>query len=373
MFFNISLCTGVLGLFIALPLLLGGRQRPANLWLGGFVFALSWLTLAQFNPPDQSLFGLFDWPLAGLGPFIYCYVRGLTGLGNSRRQGWHFLPLLLWCLALLALRCAVPVAQMRSWLQAHWDGFALCVAGFQLATLAYAAASLHRIRQYRTRLRENYSSMKARDLGWLVALSVVLISLLVLWIPAYQLGGELAGALFVFGRLLALFLLGWYGMRHVVVFLPQLAAPGPVPPMPADDPVPAPPHEKYARSGMNDAAQLLIGERLARRSGQQRDYLDHDITLAQLAERTGTSPQLLSQYLNDVLGLNFFEYINSLRVAEVQRLLGEPAHAGSALLDLAFSAGFNSKSTFNAAFKKITGMAPSAWRRQHTRTCEPIG
>jgi AraC-like DNA-binding protein len=365
MYFNISLCTGILGLFIGLPLLLGGRKRPANFWLGLFVFSLSWLTLVQFNPPDQSLFGVFDWPLAGLGPFIYCYVRSLTGLGNGRRQAWHFLPLLLWCLALLALRLQVPVAQMRPWLQAHRDSFSLCVVGFQLATLAYSGASLYRIRQYRTRLRENYSSIKARDLGWLVALSIVLIALLVLWIPAYQFGGELVAAAFVFGRLLALFLLGWYGMRHVQVFLPELE------PQPAA--APSLPAEKYARSGMNDPARELIGTRLARRSEQQRDFLDNDITLAQLAERVGTSPQLLSQYLNDELGLNFFEYINSLRVAEVQRLLADPVHAEAALLDLAFSAGFNSKSTFNAAFKKITGMAPSAWRQQHVRTCEPIG
>lgn len=361
MFFNISFCTGILGLFIAFPLLLGGRKRSANVWLGLFVFALSWLTLEQFNPRDQSLFGLFDWPLAGLGPFIYCYVRSLTGLGNARRQAWHFLPLLLWCAALLMVRLLVPAAQMRPWRQAHWDGFELCVSGFQLATLVYAAASLRRIRRYRARLRDNYSSMRARDLGWLVALSAVMIALLVLWIPAYQYGGENLAAAFVFGRLLALVLLGWYGMRHVLVFLPELA------------PELAPPAEKYARSGMNEASEQLIGARLARHGEQQRDFLDNDITLAQLAERIGTSPQLLSQYLNDVLGMNFFEYINSLRVAEVQRLLAEPSHAGAALLDLAFSAGFNSKSTFNAAFKKVTGMAPSAWRQQHVRTCEPIG
>jgi AraC-like DNA-binding protein len=63
-----------------------------------------------------------------------------------------------------------------------------------------------------------------------------------------------------------------------------------------------------------------------------------------------------------VLCLNFFDYVNGLRVAEVQRSLQADASSGQSLLEVAFAAGFNSKSTFNAAFRKLTGSAPSAWR-----------
>src|SRR5438067_440447 len=106
---------------------------------------------------------------------------------------------------------------------------------------------------------------------------------------------------------------------------------------------------------------------------QERGYLDPDIKLIDLAEWTGTSPQLLSQYLNNVLRLSFFDYVNGLRVAEVQRLMREPGNDTRTLLDLAFAAGFTSKSTFNASFKKISGLAPSMWRNRHARTCAPIG
>jgi AraC-like DNA-binding protein len=113
---------------------------------------------------------------------------------------------------------------------------------------------------------------------------------------------------------------------------------------------------------MTDASAELIAERLERRMTVTRDYLESDITLSQLAERIGTSPQLLSQYLNRVLGVSFFDYVNGLRVAEVQRALANSGNRGQPLLQLAFAAGFNSKSTFNAAFKRLTGSAPSAWR-----------
>ena len=70
---------------------------------------------------------------------------------------------------------------------------------------------------------------------------------------------------------------------------------------------------------------------------------------------------------------NFFDYINSQRVAEVQRQLSNAVSA-TAILDLALAAGFNSKSTFNAAFRKHSGMTPSAWRaQQQPHRSEPIG
>lgn len=74
-----------------------------------------------------------------------------------------------------------------------------------------------------------------------------------------------------------------------------------------------------------------------------------------------------------MLEASFFDYVNGRRVAEVQSLMHQPAHDGDTLLDLAMRAGFSSKSTFNACFKKATGMAPSAWRKSHVRTCAPIG
>ena len=387
--FNFSLCTGVLGLFIALPLIWSRRTRPANLWLGLFIFSLSWLSLQVFYfAYPKYLFGVFDPPVAAIGTFFYLYVRNLTGLGNDRRQAWHFIPLVLWSGALLLARILVPPMTLYNWLVGPgWAVFGMLLILFQIFAVAYAIAVLYRLRQYRQRLRENYSSVEERDLVWLSTLSKIVIIMLLVWIPATMFGGELGNAALVTGRLLTLFFMGWYGMRQYAVLLPQNSA---LPKMgeqlaalPAehfgmDDPVlaeaPSDAAEvKYARSGMNMAAQQLIGERLMQRMAQHRDYLECDIKLVDIAERLGTSPQLLSQYLNQVLGLSFFDYINGLRVAEVKRLMTAEVHADSPLLDIAFAAGFNSKSTFNASFKKIAGVAPSVWRSEHVLVSQPNG
>ena len=382
---SIDLSSAILGLFMALPLIALRRRRPANLWLGLFVLSLSLLTLADYFAASGAyrqypqVIGAFDWPVVSIGAFYYCYVRGLTGLGNSRRQAVHFAPLVLFLGYLLWLRLTVPLAALRE-PGADTGVFHLPLLGFQLLAAAYALAALYRVKRYRQRLHQIYSSTKDRDLAWLVWSSLAMIVLLALWFPATLLGGSWSPALGL-ARLALLCGLGWYGLHQAVVFQPpepaRIAGTEPAvaaDPLPAQDQVRAlAEKEKYARSGMSAAARDLIGQRLQRRMTEQREYLESDLKLTELAERIGTSPHLLSQYLNDVLGLSFFDYINGLRVAEVQRMMRQDADAGRALLDLALAAGFNSKSTFNAAFKRINGLTPSAWRRQQRRTSEPIG
>jgi AraC-like DNA-binding protein len=367
MFSSLAASAGILGLFIALPLLLGGRKRPATFWLGMFVFSVCWLSLAYlYNIYPQYLFGVFDWPLAGLGAFYYCYLRQMIGLGNSRRQLWHFVPLALWSGGLLLARLLVPPQTLLAWWTGPTGYFNELLLVFQLLALGYAPAALVRLWHFRAQLRQNYSSVRYRDLKWLTSSTLVLAAILLLWIPATQLGGLVAQTIFSVARLLILFYLGWYGMHQFPVQMPDLSPPPPAPEAVGGG-------EKYARSGMNDAAEKLIGQRLALRAERERDYLEPDIKLTDLAERIGTSPQLLSQYLNDMLGMNFFDYINGLRVAQVQRQLADPAQDSASLLEIAFAAGFSSKSTFNASFKKITGLAPSAWRKLQRKTSGPIG
>jgi len=407
---GIDVSAGLLGLFLALPLIAMTRSRPANGWLGLFILSISLLSLAfPVYARFPQLFGLFDWPLAGVGAFFYCYVRSLTGLGNARRQLCHLLPLALLVCALAVGRAQLSGLELlRLLLDGARPWFNMLLLGFQVLAGCYALAALYRLRQYRQRLRVHYSSVERRELNWLTWLSVSFIALLLLWFPANLVGGYWQ-LLLVLGRLLTLYFVGWFGLRQTAVFTARsdaaaadnagpahaivddnalvapAAAPAAAPSVaPAVEPLlPAGPPpaadtdalaaHKYARSGMTEAASKLIGERLARWVVRERGFLDSDIRLTDLAECIGTSPQLVSQYLNDKLGLSFFDYINGLRVAEIQEMMRDRANDTRTLLELAFAAGFSSKSTFNTSFKKISGLAPSNWRNQHARTSEPIG
>jgi AraC-like DNA-binding protein len=117
------------------------------------------------------------------------------------------------------------------------------------------------------------------------------------------------------------------------------------------------------------AKGLFSDEELKTRSAQlmdfmseQRPWLDPELTLSQLAARTNLNTSQLSYLINAGFGKNFNDFVNAFRVEECKRKMYDPDNKHLSLLGVAFECGFNSKATFNRAFKKVTGSAPSAFQ-----------
>lgn len=91
-------------------------------------------------------------------------------------------------------------------------------------------------------------------------------------------------------------------------------------------------------------------------------YRNPELTLTDLANQLGTNPSLLSKIINRSFGKNFNDYVNQYRVLEVKENLANPANAHLTIMSLAYDAGFNSKATFNRAFKKFTGDSPKTYQ-----------
>lgn len=97
---------------------------------------------------------------------------------------------------------------------------------------------------------------------------------------------------------------------------------------------------------------------------QQAVYRQTRLSLTDVAAVTGMSEKDISWAINQGGGRNFCEYINALRIDAVRAHLQAATDDGRSILDIALQAGFNSKSTFNAVFKRETGMTPSDYLRQ---------
>jgi AraC-like DNA-binding protein len=159
--------------------------------------------------------------------------------------------------------------------------------------------------------------------------------------------------IFSIGYALVLYGMAWISLHHASVFL---RAPGDV----VSDLVA--PLTKYRKSAQtSEDARRILGK-LEAAIGAGGLYRDNGLTLARLARHIGASPNAVSQAINQQRGLNFFDLVNSYRIEEAKRLLRDPAAAERTVLEIAFAVGFNAKSTFNAAFKKVTGMTPTVWR-----------
>lgn len=95
-----------------------------------------------------------------------------------------------------------------------------------------------------------------------------------------------------------------------------------------------------------------------------RIYRQETLSLNALAEKLGILPHHLSWILNARIGKTFSDFLNHYRVEEVKQRLADAGERDLTILDIAFSAGFNSKSAFNKTFKVATGKTPSDFRSE---------
>ncbi|SHM80720.1 Helix-turn-helix domain-containing protein [Flavobacterium xinjiangense] len=90
-------------------------------------------------------------------------------------------------------------------------------------------------------------------------------------------------------------------------------------------------------------------------------YQNSELTLLDLAKKLGTNVSVISKTINQGFEMNFNDCINSYRIKAVKNSLADGEHKNSTLLGIAFDSGFNSKATFNRAFKKNTGKTPKEY------------
>jgi len=118
--------------------------------------------------------------------------------------------------------------------------------------------------------------------------------------------------------------------------------------------------QKYKSSSLSsDQLQLSI-EKLKEIMGSKKPFLQPSFSLPDLAELMNLSVHSASQIINDGLGKTFFEMLAEYRIDEAKKLLVEKSNIK--IEEIAEQVGYNSKSSFNTAFKKITGKTPSEFR-----------
>lgn len=288
-----------------------------------------------------------------LGPSLYLYTLSLVAPGYVLRRSHllHLLPfgIYLACvLAVMHVQGALPFR--RGWAEQALDTaiFAQCLVYVLLATRLFF--------RHRRRVRDFYSVLEERRLAWLGSL---LFYFLGIWLAGfanvswYNLRGSPLIPGFVFDLLLLSFatMIVFFGLHQPELFSGSEA--------PAEEPR----KDARPRLAASDRDRLLA--RVSRAMQTERPYLNPDVTLADLSVCSGVPARDLTYLLRESLDTCFYEYINRHRIDEAKRLLGEEV-AGS-IVEVMQRAGFNSKSVFNTAFKKHTGMTPTEFRKRSGR------
>lgn len=91
---------------------------------------------------------------------------------------------------------------------------------------------------------------------------------------------------------------------------------------------------------------------------EEHIYKNPDLTLTNLANLLNTNRNMISKTINQEFEMNFNDFVNEKRAEAVIERLKKGEHITNTLLGIAMDCGFNSKTTFNRAFKKYTATTP---------------
>ncbi len=122
--------------------------------------------------------------------------------------------------------------------------------------------------------------------------------------------------------------------------------------------------EKYKNKEIDRNTLDLINQKLSIIIEKEL-FLNPNFTLEEAAKELKVTKHLLSQYINEILGKSFSNLITEYRIEKAKKLL--ETEKNYTVESLGYDSGFSSKSTFFAAFKKITGLTPSEYQKSHSK------
>jgi AraC-like DNA-binding protein len=121
--------------------------------------------------------------------------------------------------------------------------------------------------------------------------------------------------------------------------------------------------KKYKSSSLTESDSEKYISTLIDLMEKDKIYTEPELKLHELADQLTVTPHTLSQIINDRFGKSFIDYVNEYRVEAFKNRIKEINGDKVNMLTLAMEVGFNSKSAFNAAFKKITNQTPSEYKK----------
>lgn len=277
------------------------------------------------------------------GPMIYFFTLSMTGkkTKQSSQSAVHLIPA---CFSLAFT---------------HWTQ-AIILLG-SLSQLAYMYFAYHALKRYHSQLMQARSDAESLKLKWLIRALFVFAIIIVFDLIRMNVQTitphNIKMHWYWFNEVLLLLMFSFL-LFHTIKsrFQFELEDLALVQQSEQSEPVNTP----LARQIFSTIEALIINESL---------YKKPRLSLNDLANQTGLGSKEISWAINNATNQNFCEYINQHRVNEVKREI-ELCHSQKLnLIELAYQAGFNSKSTFNAVFKKETGLTPSQFKKQTLTSC----
>ncbi len=323
--------------------------------LGGVLLAVY-----GFYQTRPHFFG-YDTTLVFLhGPMLYLYV--ITSVSEKPqlkpKHLFHGIPYLLFSIYLIFLlkfeHANATYEEIRKLFYEPNIILLFLEVSIHALLITYIVASTLTLRSFRKTLPKSYSFTEGINFQWLqmvlyaflfisglILVSLVLSDILKLFSLEWK------GFLFYICMSLLPFYLFFHAIHRKIIY-------------PSDEQIIV---KKYRDSTLTETDLQQIQTRLNELMTNEKPHLDGHLSIAKLAGMIDIHPKQLSQVINEKHGTHFFHFINGYRVKEFEQKLNNPAYKNFSLLGIAFDCGFNTKSAFSKAFKRVHGITPSEFKK----------
>lgn len=301
----------------------------------------------------------FQFPLPLLhGVLLYYYVASVTNQLPKNRLAilGHLIPAIATILYLIPF-LLLPAEQKIEVFKNKGVDYALfqkvLLISVFISGIIYVVWSILLLSKHKKRIRNQFSNIEEINLKWLQFLIYGLGAVWLLVIFAQN------DTLIFISISIFVILVGFFGVQQKNIFVVKETGRKIVKQQkPEKEPIVK---EKYINSGLSEEKEEKYYERLSNLIIQEKIYTKSDLSLSDLASKLDIHSNYLSQIINKKESKTFYDYINAYRVEEFKRLIAIPDNQQFTLMAIAYDCGFNSKSSFNRYFKKITGQTPSQY------------
>lgn len=371
-FFACLMFLGIIqALFLAYFFLFGKQgNRLANRFLGllllCFVFAITEILLCYTNYMFKVIWLIdFAEPTNFLiAPLLFLYVQKSVQPTFKKIEFLHFLPFLIWTLYLIIMFYPLNnLAKYNAYISSYYPELPEVDDGIdykfpQVYWIRYYVNQLMLIswciyisvniwilyKQFKLKNLSFFSS-KNQNLAWARSVIFWFLSIIISFIFFKRIFPRDLGDHLIAAHLtLIIYIISINIVRQSAFFQPENKN-----------------VKKYEKSSLTSEIQENTLPKLQELMEKEKPFLDSSFSLPILAKRLAVSPHHLSQILNESLGQSFFDMVAQYRIREAQKILLE--NPNYKIEEIAEQVGYNSKSAFNTAFKKIVGVAPSAYRK----------
>lgn len=307
-----------------------------------------------------------------IGPLIYFYFRSLTNsqFAFRKKDLWHFFPgffMLVYNLGLFFADVVIKHWWLGQEFPLHYgtkgnlaDGISpfgdVLFVISHLLIIYYFIRTAIEYRSYRKYINQHFSKTDQISFSWLKYFLYAVAAGQVIWI--------LFRIIDLFTSEPLSYVNMWYSFFLWGIIIYYLSIYGFNIDQSAFYKLRFNPYFDEKADGAQENEEVQMAKALLEHIQTQKPYLNPELSLPELARQIGYNTNQLSGVINKEMGKNFNELINGYRIQTVKERLVDPSFSHLSILGIAFESGFNSKATFNRAFKQFTQQTPSEFMKK---------